>query len=93
MATDDANFVGACRGTRVQELKNHQKPTVFAVFLARVARRRGRLRGPLWADLAEILRGDWARVWLLTMRISLGRVEVRGRSGRKRIKIDGICRF
>ena len=28
MATDDANFVGARRGTRAQQLKNHQKPTI-----------------------------------------------------------------
>ena len=79
MATDDANFVGSCRSTGVQELKNHQKPMVFAVFLARVDGLRGRLLGPLWADPAEILRGKRARVWLRMMQILLGHVEVRGR--------------
>ena len=32
MATDDANFVGACRGTGAHQLKNHQKLMNFAVF-------------------------------------------------------------
>ena len=54
--------------------------------MAELAPRRGRLLGPLWADLAEILRGKRARVWLRMMRISLGRVEVRGSSGQKTVK-------
>ena len=83
MATDDANFVGACRGTRAQQLKNHKKPSKtddFLCFLAQVARRRGQLLGPLWADLTDILRGKPARVWLRLMQILLGHVVVRGRS-------------
>ena len=66
--------------------KKSVKNRRFSPVLARVARRRGRLRGPLWADLAEILRGERARVWLLAMRISFGRVELRGRSGQKTVK-------
>ena len=54
--------------------------------MVELAPRRGRLLVPLWADLAEILRGRRARVWLRMMRISLGRVEVRGSSGRKTVK-------
>ena len=48
--------------------------------MVELARRRGRLLGPLWADLAEILRGKHARVWLRMMQILLGHVEVRVRS-------------
>ena len=54
--------------------------------MAELAPRRGRLLGPPWADPAEILRGKRARVWLRMMQISLGRVELRGRSGRKTVK-------
>ena len=58
---------------------------IFAGFgpgsqVARVDGLRGRLLGPLWADLAEILRGKHARVWLRMMQILLGHVEVRVRS-------------
>ena len=77
-----------------------EKPSItdgFRCFLARVARRRGRLLGPLWADPAEILRGKRARVWLQMMQISLGHVEVHGSSGQKTGKIfsqtDDFCRF
>ena len=52
----------------------------FSLFLALVDRQHGRLLGPLLADLAEILRGKRARVWLRMMQILLGHVEVRGRS-------------
>ena len=57
---------------------------IFAGFgpgsqVARVDGLRGRLLGPLWANLAEILRGKRARVWLRMMQILLGHVEVRGR--------------
>ena len=51
--------------------------------MAELAPRRGRMLSPLWADLAEILRGRRAWVWLRMMRISLGWVEVCGCSGRK----------
>ena len=54
--------------------------------MAELAPLRGRLLGPLWAEPAEILRGKRARVWLRMMQISLGRVELRGRSGRKTVK-------
>ena len=59
---------------------------IFAGFgpgsqVARVDGLRGRLLGPLWADLAEIFRGKRARVWLRMMQILLGHVEVRRRSG------------
>ena len=81
MATDDANFVGAGRGTRAHQLKNHQKTDDFRCFLARVDRRRGRLLSPRWADPTEILRGKPARVWLLMMEILLGYFEVRSSSG------------
>ena len=36
----------------------------FCQCLPGVARQHGRLPGSLWADLAEILRGKGARVWL-----------------------------
>ena len=49
----------------------------------RVGRHCGRLLGPLWADLAKILRDERARVWLWTMRISLMCIDVRGRTGWK----------
>ena len=51
--------------------------------MTQVAPRYGRLLGPPWADPAEILRGKRARVWLRMMRVSLDRVELRGRSGQK----------
>ena len=51
--------------------------------MAELAPRRGQLLGPQWADLAEILRGKRARVWLRMMQISLGWVELCGRSGQK----------
>ena len=44
--------------------------------MMQVAPCHGRLLGPMWTDLAEILRGRRARVWLQTMEISLGCVEV-----------------
>ena len=68
---------------------------IFAGFgpgsqVARVDGLRDRLLGPLWANLAEILRGKRARVWLRMMQILLGHVEVRGRSswktGKKTVK-------
>ena len=71
--------MGAAAEKPEKSVKNRR----FLPVWARVARRRGRLLGPLWADLAEIFRGEYARVWLLTMRISLGRVEVCGSSDRK----------
>ena len=69
--------VGGHSGQKTE--KKRQKPP----FLARVARWRIRLLGPVWAEPAKIFRGEWARVWLLAMRISLGRVEVRGSNGQK----------
>ena len=69
--------VGGHSGQKTE--KKRQKPP----FLARVARWRVRLLGPVWAERAKILRGEWARVWLLVMRISLGPVEVRGSNGQK----------
>ena len=42
-----------------------------------VGRHCGRLLGPLWADLAEILRGERARVWQRMIGISLMCVDVR----------------
>ena len=51
--------------------------------MAELAPRRGQLLGPQWADLAEILRGKRARVWLRMMQISLGWVELCRRSGQK----------
>ena len=39
-----------------------EKPTKnddFRRFLPLIARRRGQLLGPLWADLADILGGEW----------------------------------
>ena len=63
MATKNANFVWVHQGTREQQLKNHQKLMIFLPYLARNDRRLGKLLGPLWANLAEILRGKWTRVW------------------------------
>ena len=59
---------------------------IFAGFgpgsqVARVDGLRGRLLGPLWANLAEILRGKRARVWQQMIGISLMCVDVRRRSG------------
>ena len=48
--------------------------------MTQVAPRYGRLLGPPWADLAKILGGRGARVWLQMIQISLGCVEVRERS-------------
>ena len=53
---------------------------IFA-FLAQVARRRSQLLGPLWADLAELLRGKRATVWQQMIGISLMCVDVRGSNG------------
>ena len=61
----------------VKFLKNQK----FSLFLAPVARRHGRLLGPLWADPAEISRGEQTRVWLLMIRISLRYAEVHRHSG------------
>ena len=65
----------------------------FSLSLARVDRQRGRLLSPLSADLAEILRGKQARVWLWMMQILLGHVEVRGASVEKPSKTDDFRRF
>ena len=64
--------------------RGFRQDLIFAGFgpcsqVARVDGLRGRLLGPLWANLAEILRGKRARVWLRMMQILLGHVEVRGR--------------
>ena len=56
---------------------------IFAVFGpgSQVDRQCSRLLGPLWANLAEILRGEQARVWQQMIGISLMCFTVRGRSG------------
>ena len=71
------------RGCNCRKTEKRVKNRRFSQFLDGVAPRHGQLLGPLWADLAEISCGQRARVWVLTMRISLGQVEVRGRSGQK----------
>ena len=58
----------------------------FSPFLTRVDRGRGWLLGPLWTDLAEILRGEQARVWQQMIRISLMCVDIRGSNSWKTIK-------
>ena len=61
--------------------------------MAELAPRRGRLLGPQWADLAEILRGKRARVWLRMIQILSGWDELRGSSGRKTEKMVKNWRF
>ena len=55
---------------------------IFSQFLARVAYR----HGPLLADLAEILVGEQARVWLLMIEISFEGNVVHGSSSLKSCK-------
>ena len=50
---DPSWYVGAA-------VEKPSKTDDFCCFLPGVAQRRGRLLGPLWADLAEILRGKQA---------------------------------
>ena len=53
----------------------------FSLFLARISQRNGQLLGCLWVNLAEILGGEWARVWLWTIQILLKCDKVCGSSG------------
>ena len=78
MASWGIGYYGICFGS----ICSHKRQMVwFSPFLTRVGQHCGWLFSPLWANLAEILRGERARVWLQTMRISLGCV--RGSSGWK----------
>ena len=69
--------------------KNRQ----FSPFLARVAQQCGQLLGCLRADLAEILSGERARVWLWMIQILLGCDKVCGSSSWKTGKNWQFSRF
>ena len=68
-----------CRSSGWKTGKNWQ----FSLFLVQFAQWRSRLFGHLWANLAEILGGEWARVWLQMLRFLSWCNEIYGSSSWK----------
>ena len=78
---------------RLKNWQNTVKSRRFSLFLARVPRWYGRFLGHWRDDLAEIVRGKRAGVWLQMMQISSGCVVICGAAAEKPSKIDDFCCF